>query len=66
LSHWLVDGRLAGPLGKDHPIPSPGCLRLSSPNGGVLALPANLKISPAAVIDPDAAPIKAPTAALPA
>jgi len=29
-------------------------------------LPANLKISPAAVIDPDAALIKTPTAALPA
>jgi hypothetical protein len=31
-----------------------------------LRLPANLKISPAAVIDPDAAPVKTPTAALPA
>jgi hypothetical protein len=31
-----------------------------------LDLTANLKISPAAVIDPDAATIKAPTAALPA
>ena len=66
MSYWLADGRLVGPLGKDHPIPSPACLRLSSPNGGVLELPANLKISPAAVIDPDAATIKAPTAALPA
>jgi hypothetical protein len=41
---------------------------LIEPNGSVPApgLPANLKISPAAVIDPDAAPIKTPTTALPA
>jgi hypothetical protein len=36
------------------------------PDGGMprLRLPANLKISPAAVIDPDSSPIKTPTAAL--
>ena len=49
--------RLACPRGKDHPIPPP------KPE---LRLPANLKISPAAVIDPDAALIKTPAAALPA
>ena len=52
-----TEPRLACPWGKIYPI---------LPRMPALGLPANLKISPAAVIDPDAALIKTPTAALPA
>lgn len=53
-----------GSIGRSRPQ---GCRRFSSRMRCAGAwLPANLKISPAAVIDPDAAPVKTPTAALPA
>ena len=65
----LAGGRASsGPPGGGSPDSAPWVPVLIETNRAVPApdLPANLKISPAAVIDPDAAPIKTPTAALPA